>query len=257
MAEEVEYGTITPKQRAARQRNIKVARMVRLKEKDKIKKGRVLPLKHISMRHVFIPLMLTLIVATSTFLIIESSRYYGQWYGMGYSLFLALLLESFVIVLATSRVTWALLRFVQRSLMFSVFILIVGSASLYHVSPIITTIAKHGEDTKVSVIIQQEIDQLRKDLSVFSKQNQRRNTALVSIKRHDTFKKLLETAQNTKQITLAMYLDMAVLIFIRLILQTCNLFCAGMIGTYYRGEKVPILREKRDPRFADTERRET
>ena len=161
-------------------------------------------------------------------------------------LFLAILLESFVLTLAITKVYRLPLRIVQKTLMLSVFIIIVLTASLHHVNPIIESISKSKSQNEMSAIIKDEILNLKKDLLLFDKQKQKLNTAKSANRRYNTFRSLLSTTKEKKDVSIALYLDIAILILIRLVLQTCNLFCAGMFGSYYRiGTVLPIRKKKK------------
>jgi len=186
-------------------------------------------------KKLFLILLLSLILSTSVFLVIESAKYYNSFFTHVWKgLFLAILLEAFVLTLAITKMYRLPLRIIQKTLMLSVFIIIVFTASLYHVNPIIEFIAKSKSSNEVSVIIKDEILNLKEDLLLFDKQKQRLNTAKSANRRYDTFKSLLSVVNEKEDISIALYLDIAILILIRLVLQTCNLFCAGMLGSYYR-----------------------
>lgn len=191
-------------------------------------------------KNLFLALLLVLILSTSTFLVIESSKYYQKWYVLEYSLFLAILLESFVIVLAMSKVQWLALRIIQKTLMLCVFCIIVGSASLHHVSPIIKFISESTEQTKIESLIKEEILNLKDDFKVFDRQKQKLNTAKSANRRYEAFRGLLSTVNKKDDVSIALYLDIFILILIRLVLQTCNLFCASMVGEYYRVVKKKL-----------------
>jgi len=189
----------------------------------------------------FIILLTALILSTSSFLIIESSKYYQKFYegGVSQGVFLAVLLESFVIVLAMSKVYRLPLRIVQKGLMLSVFTIIVATASLFHVAPILESISQSKNQDKITSIIKDEIANLKQDSTVFDKQKQKRNSAIAANRRFSVFKSLLSTVNDATHVSVAAYLNIAVLVLIRLLLQCCNLFCASMLGTYYR---KPILK---------------
>ena len=194
----------------------------------------------------FLTLLLSLILSTSTFLIIESAKYYNEffvhiWKGM----FLAVLLEAFVLTLAVTKIYNLPLRIIQKTLMLSVFVIIVFTASLYHVNPIIELISKSESNSEVQAIIKDEINNLKEDLLLFDKQKQKLNTAKSANRRYDTFRSLVSTLNEKDDVSYALYLDIFILIAIRLVLQTCNLFCAGMLGSYYRiGKAIPVLEKK-------------
>ena len=197
-------------------------------------------------KKLFLILLLSLILSTSIFLVIESAKYYNSFFvHVWKGLFLAILLESFVLTLAITKVYRLPLRIVQKTLMLSVFVIIVLTASLYHVNPIIESISKSKSQNEMSAIIKDEILNLKKDLLLFDKQKQRLNTAKSANRRYNTFRSLLSVVNEKEDVSIALYLDIAILILIRLVLQTCNLFCAGMFGSYYRiGMKIPVKRKK-------------
>jgi len=191
----------------------------------------------------FLILLLGLILSTSIFLIIESAKYYNSffvhiWKGM----FLAILLEAFVLTLAITKVYRLPLRIIQKTLMLSVFVIIVFTASLYHINPIIELISRSKSKSEVQAVIKDEILNLKEDLLLFDKQKQRLNTAKSANRRYNTFRALVSTLKEKDEVSYALYLDIFILIAIRLVLQTCNLFCASMLGSYYRiGKKTPVL----------------
>jgi len=191
----------------------------------------------------FLILLLSLILSTSFFLVVESAKYYSEFYSSVWqSLFLAILLEAFVLTLAITKVYRLPLRIIQKGLMLSVFVIIVVTASLYHVNPIIELISKADKQNEVVSIIKDEILNLKEDLLLFDKQKQRLNTAKSANRRHSSVRSLISTLNEKDDVSYALYLDIAILILIRLVLQTCNLFCAGMFGSYYRiGIKIPVL----------------
>lgn len=196
-------------------------------------------------KSLFLVLLITLVLSASTFLIIESAKYYNTFYKDSYlPLALAILLEGFVLTLATAKVYRLALRVVQKVLMMSVFIIIVATASLYHVNPIIELLSKSDNTEKIESLIKEEISNLKNDSVLFNKQKQKLNTAKSVNRRHDTFRGLLSVVDEKEDVSIALYLDIAVLILIRLVLQTCNLFCASMLGSYYR--KGDILFKKKE-----------
>jgi len=200
-------------------------------------------------KNLFLLLLLSLILSTSTFLVLESSQYYNSFFvHIWKGLFLAILLESFVLVLAITKVYRLPLRILQKTLMLSVFIIIVCTASLHHVSPIIESISKSKKENAVSYLIKEEMKNLKEDLKLFDKQKQKTNTAIAANRRYNTFRSLISLSNQKEDVSIALYLDIVILILIRLVLQTCNLFCANMFGSYYRtglvGSIVPIKKKK-------------
>jgi len=194
----------------------------------------------------FLFLLSALIISTSLFLIIESAKYYQKFYPSAWQpIFLSILLESFVLVLAMSRVYKLPLRIVQKILMGSVFIIIVATASLHHVSPIIQSISESKNQDKIATIIENELQNLKDDLSIFNKQDQKLNSAQAANRRHTLSDTLISAVSKSKRVSVSVYFDITVLILIRLILQCCNLFCGSMMGSYYRKRKIkPILKNK-------------
>ena len=195
----------------------------------------------------FLILLLSLILSTSFFLIIESAKYYSEFYPSAWQgLFLAILLEAFVLTLAITKVYRLPLRIIQKVLMLSVFVIIVVTASLYHINPIIELISKSDKQNEVAIIIKEEILNLKEDLLIFDKQKQKLNTAIAANRRHDSLRSLISTLNEKEDVSYALYLDIGILILIRLVLQTCNLFCASMFGSYYRiGIVIPVVKRKK------------
>ena len=195
----------------------------------------------------FLILLLSLILSTSFFLIIESAKYYSEFYpSVWQGLFLAILLESFVLTLAITKVYRLPLRIIQKILMLFVFVIIVFTASLYHVNPIIDMINESGNTEKIENLIKDEMKNLKEDLLIFDKQKQKLNTAIAANRRHDSLRSLISTLNEKEDVSYALYLDIGILILIRLVLQTCNLFCASMFGSYYRiGMIMPVIKRKK------------
>jgi len=196
-------------------------------------------------RILFLILLLSLILSTSLFLVIESAKYYSGFYSSNWqSLFLAILLEAFVLVLAITKVYRLPLRIIQKVLMLSVFVIIVFTASLYHVNPIIELISKSDNTEKIEKLIKEEMKSLKEDLLIFDKQKQKLNTAIAANRRHDSLRSLISSLNKKEDVSYALYLDIGILILIRLVLQTCNLFCASMFGSYYRtGVRIPVRKK--------------
>lgn len=192
-------------------------------------------------KNLFQILLLSLVLSASTFLVLESTKYYNGFFTQTWkSLFLAILLEAFVLTLAVTKVYRLPLRIIQKTLMLSVFVIIVFTASLHHVNPIIESISNAKRTDDVSSIIKEEMNNLKEDLKVFDKQKQKLNTAKSANRRYESFRGLLLNVEKKDDVSIALYLDIFILIAIRLILQTCNLFCAGMLGSYYRSGLVGL-----------------
>ena len=92
----------------------------------------------------------------------------------------------------------------------------------------------------LSDILKEEYQTLKKDRDVFEKQKQRGNTAIAAAERRkivEDLKSLFNQDIKTDKGRVAL-LNIIMLFTIRFIVQLANVFCASMLGVYFRTEKV-------------------
>ena len=189
-------------------------------------------------KKLFITLWAILILSTSIWLTIESAQYYERFYRSAWRSFsLAILMESFLLTLAVSKFYKWTLRFIRKILIFLFFILIVGTASLYHVAPLLESIAVSTNQDEIKEAIRDEIENLKNDLSIF-KGKQKLNAAIAANRRHELVKSRIEQVVKTVHSPISLYLDIAVLILLRIILQSANLLLTTNLGIYARKPKL-------------------
>ncbi len=189
---------------------------------------------------IFISILLIIIGFASFFMITESARYYTHFYeeGAWQPLYLAALLELFVIVLAVIKIgrSRTFLAF-QKFIMIGVFGAIIFAAGMQAVNPTLESLATIENKEQLGDILKEEYEQLKKDREVFNQQRQKTRTAISTIER----KKIVEDLKNlfkqsdVKTDTGRVALVNIILLFsIRFLVQIANIFCASMLGVYFR-----------------------
>ena len=181
-------------------------------------------------------------MSASFFMITESARYYTFFYESEawQPLYLAALLELFVLVLATIKIgTKKTFHLIQKLIMIGVFTVIIFSAGIQAVNPTLETIAQVEQKEKLSGILEEEYKTLKKDREVFERQKQKRNTAIAAAERRKIVQDLKSLfSQDVKtDIGRVAFINIILLFTIRFLVQMSNVFCASMLGVYFRGEK--------------------
>lgn len=191
---------------------------------------------------IFITILGIIIIAASFFMITESARYYKIFYESGawQPLYLAGLLELFVLVLATIKIgTNRFFSSLQKIIMVGVFSVIIAAAGIQAVNPTLESVAQLEQKEVLSGILQREYKNLEQDREVFERQKQKRNTAIASAER----RKLVEDLKDifSKDVTTnkgrVALLNILLLFTIRFLVQLSNVFCASMLGVYFRIRK--------------------
>lgn len=196
----------------------------------------------------FITILGIIIILASFFMITESARYYTFFYESGawQPLFLASLLEVFVLALAVMKIgTKRIFGFIQKFIMISVFTVIITAAGIQAVNPTLESLETVSKQEQLSDILKEEYKTLKKDREVFEKQKQRLNTAIAAAERRkivSDLKDLFNQDIKTDKGRVAL-LNILLLFTIRFIVQLSNVFCASMLGVYFRRENKP--KEKR------------
>jgi len=190
-----------------------------------------------------------IIILASFFMITESARYYTFFYESGawQPLFLASLLEIFVLALAVMKIgTKRIFNFFQKFIMVSVFTVIITAAGIQAINPTLESLETVSQKESLSEILKDEYQNLKKDRDVFEKQKQRSNTAIAAAERRkivNDLKDLFNQDIKTDKGRVAL-LNIIMLFTIRFIVQLANVFCASMLGVYFRGGKRQITSNK-------------
>ena len=180
-----------------------------------------------------------IIILASFFMITESARYYTFFYESGawQPLFLASLLEIFVLALAVMKIgTKKVFNFIQKIIMISVFIVIIAAAGIQAVNPTLENLEATAQQSALSDILKEEYKTLQKDRDVFEKQKQKRNTAIAAAERRkivSDLKSLFNQDVKTDKGRVAL-INILLLFTIRFIVQLSNVYCASMLGVYFR-----------------------
>jgi len=190
-----------------------------------------------------------IIILASFFMITESARYYTFFYESGawQPLFLASLLEIFVLALAVMKIGMRrVFNFIQKFIMISVFTVIITAAGIQAINPTLESLETISQQEELSGILKEEYQTLKKDRDVFEKQKQRGNTAIAAAERRkivEDLKSLFSQDVKTDKGRVAL-LNIIMLFTIRFIVQLANVFCASMLGVYFRGERKEDLQKK-------------
>jgi hypothetical protein len=180
-----------------------------------------------------------IIILASFFMITESARYYTFFYESGawQPLFLASLLEVFVLALAAMKIgTKRIFNFIQKIIMISVFTVIIAAAGIQAINPTLESLETVSKQEALSDILKEEYKTLQKDRDVFVKQKQRRNTAIAAAERRkivNDLKSLFNQDVKTDKGRVAL-INILLLFTIRFIVQLSNVYCASMLGVYFR-----------------------
>ena len=197
----------------------------------------------------FVSILSIIIILASFFMITESARYYTFFYESGawQPLFLASLLEIFVLALAVMKIgARRIFNFVQKIIMISVFTVIITAAGIQAINPTLESLETVSKQEELSGILKDEYQNLQKDRDVFEKQKQRGNTAIAAAERRkivNDLKELFNQDIKTDKGRVAI-LNIVMLFTIRFIVQLANVFCASMLGVYFRGERKEDLKKK-------------
>ena len=198
----------------------------------------------------FIFTLLLVICSSSFFIITESARYYKFFYNSGawQPIYLAGLLELFVLVLATIKIKarWYFIS-IQKVIMVGIFSTIIFAAGLQAVEPTLESLTQINRETELVEILKNEVQDLKKDKETFVDQNQKRNTAISAIERRKIIDDLTNILKQDILITntgIVALINIILLFSIRFLVQLANIFCATLLGNYYR-EKKEIKKESR------------
>lgn len=191
----------------------------------------------------FLTVLITIICSASFFMITESARYYKFFYNTGawQPIYLAGLLELFVLVLATIKIKakWYFIS-IQKVIMVGIFGAIIFAAGMQAINPTLESLTQINREQDLVNILKDEVQDLKKDKETFVDQKQKRNTAIAAIERRKIIDDLTSILKqnittNTGRVAL---INIILLFFIRFLVQLANIFCATLLGNYYREKKV-------------------
>jgi len=195
-------------------------------------------------KSIFVGILSIIIAFASFFMITESARYYVHFYEQGawQPLYLAALLELFVLVLAVIKIGKSkVFHAVQKFIMIGVFSAIIFAAGMQAVNPTLESLAQISQKEELAEILKEEYETLKEDRAIFDKQKQKTRTAISTMER----KKIVEDLKNlfkqsdVKTDTGRVALINILLLFgIRFLVQIANIFCASMMGVYFRIRKI-------------------
>lgn len=130
--------------------------------------------------------------------------------------------------------------------MVGVFCAIIFAAGMQAVNPTLESLAEVSKKEELSEILKEEYETLKEDRAIFDKQKQKTRTAISTIERKkivEDLKKLFE--QDVKTDTGRVALTNILLLFgIRFLVQIANIFCASMLGVYFRFRKIDEEKEE-------------
>lgn len=197
----------------------------------------------------FLTVLITIICSASFFMITESARYYNFFYNSGawQPLYLAGLLELFVLVLATIKIKakWYF-QSIQKVIMVGIFFAIIFAAGMQAIEPTMESLTQINRETELVEILKDEVQDLKKDKETFIGQKQKRNTAIAAIERRKVINDLTNILKQdiTTNTGIVALINIILLFSIRFLVQISNIFCATLLGNYYR-EKKQVKKETR------------
>jgi hypothetical protein len=192
---------------------------------------------------IFVSLLAIIIACASFFMITESARYYKHFYESGawQPLYLAGLLEIFVLALAVIKIgKTKMFLMLQKFIMVGIFFAIIFAAGMQAVNPTLESLAEISNKQELSSILKEEYNTLKEDRAIFDKQRQKTRTAISTMERKkivEDLKKLFEQDVKT-DIGIVAMVNILLLFGIRFLVQIANIFCASMLGVYFRIRKI-------------------
>ncbi len=187
---------------------------------------------------VFITILSGVVCGASFFMVTESAGFYERFYpdGSWRGLYLAALLEGFLLILAMIRVGGRLHRFLSAAVMLGIFSAIIFSAGMQAVAPILKTMEKSSAEEKLVGVLNLELKTLNEDSGAFERSRQKGNLALTAVQKRKIFKELKDVHRNSTvgEAGKASMITMGLLLMIRFLIQMANLLCARAIGMVYR-----------------------
>lgn len=197
----------------------------------------------------FIFILLLSSLAAAVFMILESGNFYQTLYeskSSFYGYWAASLNEVFMAIMAAVWVSKKdengnnqshIINYFFKILLGILFITTIGGACYYAASPILDDIQKQKNQSELLKIIDLQISNDKKSLEIFSSQNQRGNTALAVKRTWNSHQEAKQLVQKGKHMFL-LWLQLAIIILLRLGIQSSNLGCVWLAGWIYRNNFV-------------------
>lgn len=187
----------------------------------------------------FFMMVLALVVCgASFFMVTESAEFYARFYpdGSWRGLYLAGLLEAFLLIMAVIRIGGRWDRFLTGGVMAGLFCVIIFAAGMQAIGPILETMGREGARNRLVAVLNQELATLDRDFTTFERARQKGNLAVTALQKRKIYKEL-KTASGqpgAKETGLAGQVQIGLLLTIRFLVQLANLLCARGIGILYR-----------------------
>lgn len=199
-------------------------------------------------RMAFLVILSIIIFMASGFMVMESAAYYVNYYGFGawQPLYLAALLEGFLISTAIIKVGKWWFKALANIIMTGLFCVIIAAASMNSISPSIETIDNNAKKEVLFNIIQNEHETLTKESDVLMNGStySMNQAASRRTKNIDDLKNILKQEEKVKDNTKIAILNVWLFIIIRFLIQLGNLYCAKVFGIVYRTkpeQDIPIV----------------
>jgi len=201
-----------------------------------------------------LPLMVV-VIAASFYMINESANFYNEFYGdMTKALYLAALLEGFLLILASIKVGKFAIRMLCKIVMFGIFAIIISAAGLQAIKPTLSLI--NNNDHTVSIVdnhkfqietLNSQVASLDNEFNQFISVGYKKNASIVSANKRIVLKQLDEVMgqmNNTKmnekvsEVNNMVYAwaKIGIMFAIRLFIQFANTLCACIIGILLRSK---------------------
>lgn len=205
-------------------------------------------------KSVYIVGLLSVSLAASVFIIVESGDFYQKLYHSHFSKFylgywVAALNEAFMAIMAGVWISRKdkkgatkdhPINYFFKFLMVLLFVTAVGGASLKAIQPNLAKIHQQENDNKIIQIIKSQIDDNNRSLKTFVLQKQRTNSAL-SVKQQIKSKEELKELLKSKTETSSLWIQVVFTIILRVGIQLANLSCVWIAGWMLRSPDIGPL----------------
>ena len=130
--------------------------------------------------------------------------------------------------------------------MVGIFSAIIFAAGMQAVEPTLDSLTQINRETELVEILKDEVQDLKKDKETFVGQKQKRNTAIAAIERRKVIDDLTNILKQdiTTNTGIVALINIILLFSIRFLVQLANIFCATLLGNYYR-QKREVKKETR------------
>lgn len=201
-------------------------------------------------RFVFIAILVVVCFSASSFMVLESSEFFEQFYqeadSKNFGFISALLNEVFLVIMAAVWVpaiqTGAKRRFhpaniLIKGLVILLFVNTVGGASLNTVQKKLDSIQEQSNRIQVLRVLQSQIEDQEENISTFKGQQQKVNTVLAT-RKLDEIKEEIKQLQASQQSAVSLWLDIFFISLVRFTIQLANITAVWLASWLYR--TIPI-----------------